>query len=288
MAPSTDVNVGIDVAKAQVDVAVQPTRHLDGSALARQPAPLAGLAGGPAADPHRAGSDRRLRAGRGGGLGPRLRSRPRHPGQDRSAVPAGWRASRRRCGPHGAPNPRRWSGGGRPLAAAGTSWSRRASPSSSSAATEPRGAGRQRRTPLAASVTRLIQQADRDLAALVQAEPTLRPRATWLQRIPGIGPVTAATLLARTRALLPPAGRRPGRGRPLQPRQPRLARAPAHLGWPRPGPRFYMATLTAVRSAASAPATSACARPASQRPHRLPAQAPGPLQRPLQWDRPNP
>ena len=45
-------------------------------------------------------------------------------------------------------------------------------------------------------LTRLIQQADRDLAAAVQAEPTLRRRAVWLQSIPGIGPVTAATLLA--------------------------------------------------------------------------------------------
>ncbi len=56
---------------------------------------------------------------------------------------------------------------------------------------------------LLAVLTRLIQQADRDLAAVVQAEPTLRPRATWLQSIPGIGPVTAATLLAE----LPELGR---------------------------------------------------------------------------------
>ena len=49
---------------------------------------------------------------------------------------------------------------------------------------------------LLAVLTRLIQQADRDLAAAVQADPTLRPRAAWLQSIPGIGPVTAATLLA--------------------------------------------------------------------------------------------
>ena len=56
---------------------------------------------------------------------------------------------------------------------------------------------------LLAVLTRLIQQADRALAAVVQAEPTLRPRATWLQSIPGIGPVTAATLLAE----LPELGR---------------------------------------------------------------------------------
>ena len=47
---------------------------------------------------------------------------------------------------------------------------------------------------LLAVLTRLIQQAI--LAAAVQAEPTLRRRAVWLQSIPGIGPVTAATLLA--------------------------------------------------------------------------------------------
>ena len=56
---------------------------------------------------------------------------------------------------------------------------------------------------LLAVVTGLIQQADRDLAALVQAEPDLCARSVWLQRIPGIGPVTAATLLAE----LPELGR---------------------------------------------------------------------------------
>ncbi|MDE2921195.1 MAG: IS110 family transposase [Chloroflexota bacterium] len=56
---------------------------------------------------------------------------------------------------------------------------------------------------LLAVVSELIQQADRDLAALVQAAPGLRSRAAWLQSIPGIGPVTAATLLAE----LPELGR---------------------------------------------------------------------------------
>ena len=56
---------------------------------------------------------------------------------------------------------------------------------------------------LLAVVRDLIQQADRDLAALVQAAPGLRSRAAWLQSIPGIGPVTAATLLAE----LPELGR---------------------------------------------------------------------------------
>ena len=56
---------------------------------------------------------------------------------------------------------------------------------------------------LLAVVSDLIQQADRDLVALVHAEPCLRPRAAWLQSIPGIGPVSAATVLAE----LPELGR---------------------------------------------------------------------------------
>ncbi len=50
--------------------------------------------------------------------------------------------------------------------------------------------------PLAAALTAAIQDVDRQLAALVQAEPTLRARAAWLHSVPGIGPVAAATLLA--------------------------------------------------------------------------------------------
>ena len=50
--------------------------------------------------------------------------------------------------------------------------------------------------PLAAALTAALAQVDRQLAALVQAEPARRARAAWLQSIPGIGPVTAAVLLA--------------------------------------------------------------------------------------------
>ena len=50
--------------------------------------------------------------------------------------------------------------------------------------------------PVAAALTAALAQVDRQLAALVQAEPTLRARATWLRSIPGIGPVAVATLLA--------------------------------------------------------------------------------------------
>ena len=49
---------------------------------------------------------------------------------------------------------------------------------------------------LAAARTAALAEVDRQLAALVQAEPALRTRAAWLQSIPGIGPVAVATLLA--------------------------------------------------------------------------------------------
>ena len=49
---------------------------------------------------------------------------------------------------------------------------------------------------LAAARTAALAKVDRQLAALVQAEPTLRARAAWLRSIPGIGPVAVATLLA--------------------------------------------------------------------------------------------
>ena len=50
--------------------------------------------------------------------------------------------------------------------------------------------------PVAAALAAALAQVERQLAALVEAEPTLRARAAWLQSIPGIGPVAAATLLA--------------------------------------------------------------------------------------------
>ncbi len=50
--------------------------------------------------------------------------------------------------------------------------------------------------PLAAALTAALAQVDRQLAALVPAEPARRARAAWLQSSPGIGPVAAAVLLA--------------------------------------------------------------------------------------------
>ena len=64
---------------------------------------------------------------------------------------------------------------------------------------------RRRQTPAArrprldahlALLTADLRAVDRELAAALQADPALRARAAWLQSIPGIGPVAAATLLA--------------------------------------------------------------------------------------------
>ena len=49
---------------------------------------------------------------------------------------------------------------------------------------------------LVAHLTCLLAQLDTQIARAVQATPTLRTRAAWLQSIPGIGPVASATLLA--------------------------------------------------------------------------------------------
>ncbi len=50
--------------------------------------------------------------------------------------------------------------------------------------------------PLAAALTAALAQVDRQLAALVPAEPARRARAAWLPSSPGIGPVAATVLLA--------------------------------------------------------------------------------------------
>ena len=47
-----------------------------------------------------------------------------------------------------------------------------------------------------AVLTRRLTALDTQIAAALHADPRLRARAAWLQSIPGIGPVTAATLLA--------------------------------------------------------------------------------------------
>lgn len=45
-------------------------------------------------------------------------------------------------------------------------------------------------------LTERLARLDAQIAAALEAEATLRARATWLQRIPGIGPTASATLLA--------------------------------------------------------------------------------------------
>ena len=199
MAGHTEVAVGIDVAKAQVDVAVQPTgdiwtgprsrgslRRLRGWLAARRPTRIGLEATG--------GYERAVVAGLAGlpvvVVNPRqvrdFAPRPRHPGQDRSAGCSRAGALRGGGAPPRRPQPSKVE---RRLQTLG----RRRHQLVKTRVTEQQQRRHLEPAELAGSdarlavVTRLIQQADRDLAALVQAEPTLRPRATWLQRIPGIG-----------------------------------------------------------------------------------------------------
>ena len=256
MAAPADVTVGIDVAQARLDVAVQPTgttwtvararggrRRLPGQLEARRPTP------------HRAGSQRWRRAGRGrrperrwpasrrrqSAPDARRRPRPRHPGQDRpagraragavrgrGAAPAAAPTQRRRPGPP-APQPPPAPPGRGPRGRAAAAPPRPGPPGPGlrppgrradrgPRASRPPAGGPGAGGARAARARRLAAEHPRD-------------RARGRHRLAGRS--------ARTRDLLPPAGRRPRRGRALQPRQRRLARAPELLGRgaPRSAPR---------------------------------------------------
>ena len=213
MAPSTDVNVGIDVAQRRLDVAVHPTgaawtvrrtrgglHRLRDRLAALQPTRVVLEASG--------GYERAVVTALADlpvvVVNPRqVRDFARALGTLAKTDQLDARVLARFAAEVRPPRRPPFEGGATapPSPAAGTSWSR------------PVTEQQQRRhlapdelagsDALLAVLTRLIQQADRALAAVVQAEPTLRPRATWLQSIPGIGPVTAATLLAE----LPELGR---------------------------------------------------------------------------------
>ena len=143
--------------------------------------------------------------------------------------------------------------------------------------------------PLAAALTAALAQVDRQLAALVQAEPARRARrlAAAHPRDRARGRRRLAGRSARTRDLLPPAGRRPRRGRALQPRQRRLARAAELLGRARPGPRRALhgrpdGHPRQPHAARLLPAPHRDRQAAQGGPRRLHAQAARPLQRALQ------
>ena len=235
MAAHTDVAVGIDVAKARLDVAVEPTgatwtvprsrgglRRLQGQLQARRPSRIVLEASG--------GYERAVVAALSAAGLPVVRVNPR---QTRDFARA-----------HGVlAKTDRIDAGVLARFAAEVRPPLRPQPSAAVQDLQDlsrrrrqlvthRAAEQQRRRhdrahldlgfdPVAAALTAALAQVDRQLAALVQAEPTLCARAAWLRSIPGIGPVAVATparRASRTRALLPPAGRRPGRGRPLQSR----------------------------------------------------------------------
>ena len=210
MAAHTDVAVGIDVAKARLDVAVEPTgatwtvprsrgglRRLQGQLQARRPSRIVLEASG--------GYERAVVAALAAAGLPVVRVNPR---QIRDFARA-----------HGVlAKTDRIDAGGlarfaaevrpplRPQPSAAVQdlqdLSRRRRQLVTARATEQQQRGHLPPAQLAGSaallavLTRLIQQADRDLAAAVQAELTLRARAAWLHSVPGIGPVAAATLLA--------------------------------------------------------------------------------------------
>ncbi len=259
-------------------------------------------AGAPARQ-DRAGGQRRLRAGggrrahrgraAGGGgqsaAGARLRPQPQHLGQDRPPRRLGAGPLRRR-GPAAAasaprcrhppparlghpapPAPRHPRGGAAaapPSPASAPGRLRRPPGLAHAAPGRPRRAAR-RRHPGRAAPARPCR--------LAAEHSRHRPR-----RLPHL-----ARRAARAGHALPPPGRRPRGRRPLQSRQRHLARAPQRLGWPRLGPRraLYGRPRRESRQPQPArllPAPRRGRQAQARRPHRLHAQAPRPLQCPLQ------
>ena len=143
--------------------------------------------------------------------------------------------------------------------------------------------------PVAAARTAALAQVERQLAALVVGgadaagarhlaaeHPRDRPRG---RRHP-------AGRHARTGRLLPPADRRPGRGGALQPRQRRPARAAPLLGRPRAGAHRALYGRADGHPPQPPhprllPAPARCRQAGQGGPRRLPAQAARDLQRPL-------
>ena len=80
-----------------------------------------------------------------------------------------------------------------------------------------------------------LREVDDDLRLRLRASPLWREQDDLLQSVPGIGPILSLTLLAelaRTGTALPRADRRARRGRSAQPRQRHTARPSRRLGWP--------------------------------------------------------
>ncbi len=210
MAAPADVTVGIDVAKAQLDVAVQPTgttwtvaRARGG--LRRLPGPLEALRPTRIVLEASGGDERAVVAALSAAGLPVVVVNPRQP---RAVARAhGILATTDRLDARvlarfaAAVRPPR-----RPQPSAAVQdlqlLSRRRRQLVADRAAEPQRRRHDRAhldlgfDPLAAALTAALAQVDRQLAALVQAEPARRARAAWLQSIPGIGPVAAAVLLA--------------------------------------------------------------------------------------------
>jgi transposase len=106
-------------------------------------------------------------------------------------------------------------------------------------------------TPTSAGSEEALAEIERDLDRAVRESAVWRAKEELLRSVPGVGPVSARTLLgraARARLAHPPPGRRPGRGGAVQPRQRHDARQAHGLG--RPGGLracLYMAAVAAAR-----------------------------------------
>ena len=287
--PAAPVTVGIDVAKARLDVAVRPAGEPwqapnDEAGVAALVARLA------AAGPRAGGPGGHRRAGAPGGGRPGRGRAPRRGGQPppgaglrqggRASWPRPtpwtrpcWPASARRCGPRRArcrtPPSRPW----RPCWPAGARWSR-CSPRSASAWAPPCPRCGPGCRPTSAGWSASWRTWTTTWGATLRASPVWRAKEDLLRSVPGVGPVVALTLLAE----LPELGALDrkrlaalvGRGPPrLRQRHP-AGQAP---GLGRPGPRPGGAVHGRARRAPATtrscgPSTSACCGPA--RPRRWP------------------
>jgi transposase len=99
-----------------------------------------------------------------------------------------------------------------------------------------------------AALQAALAELDQEIDGQVRSSPAWRASEDLLTSVPGIGKITARTLIAelpRARPPRPPADRRPGRRRPAQPRQRRLPGPPGDRRRPHRN-ILYIAALTAT------------------------------------------
>ena len=168
------------------------------------------------------------RGGRQSPADPRLRPGHRPAGQDRPARRAGHRALCRSRPPEPRPVPDEQAQAWANSSPVGASSSTCSPPSRTGAACCVIGPA----APLDAHIAWLeeaLRRLDHDLTTLVRSTPIWREADDLLRSVPGIGPVTACTLIADLPELGPPRSsphRRPRRRGAFRPRQRHLPRPP--------------------------------------------------------------